>query len=112
MKYKVHVKLGLDGLPEQASMSPKEGYLEVPLDEPYMDNEPWSVSDFEERATWLEGEVDTDKPLYDRTKFKKALEAMVREEKYSNIDWYTIEYYLDLMCKEPLLGEGEEEPEQ
>ena len=57
----------------------------------------WCVDDFEQRAKELEGLFQ--KKLYDRNKFKQALQAMMgRHDCNLGISWDTLDAYLDEYC--------------
>mgnify|MGYP003133377974 CR=1 FL=1 len=61
----------------------------------------WSVQDFEHRAELIEAEFPKSSPLFDREKFKEALECMCQfagEEPDCFEGWGTIDEYLHDMC--------------
>ena len=62
----------------------------------------WSVQDFEHRAGLIEAEFSETSPLFDREKFKEALECMCQwagEEPDLFMGWETIDNYLNDMCQ-------------
>jgi len=62
----------------------------------------WSVDDFEHRASNIEVNYPEDAPLYDREKFKEALECMCHdagEDCDFGATWETVDTYLHTMCR-------------
>ena len=61
----------------------------------------WSVEDFEHRATVIELEHQKGK-LFDRAKFKEALDLMCYasgEDPDNGTTWATVDEYLNAMCR-------------
>jgi len=62
----------------------------------------WSVQDFEHRATCIEADYPESSPLFDREKFKEALECMcidAGEDCDYGTTWGTVDDYLNNMCR-------------
>ena len=62
----------------------------------------WSVEDFEHRAACIEADYPETSPLFDRTKFKDALECMCvesGEDADYGTTWETVDQYLQDMCR-------------
>ena len=62
----------------------------------------WSVEDFEHRATCIEVDYPETAPLFDREKFKEALECMcidAGEDCDYGTTWGTVDDYLNNMCR-------------
>ena len=62
----------------------------------------WSIADFEHRAWAIEANYPEDAPLYDREKFKEALECMCSnagEDPDYGTTWDTVDQYLQDMCR-------------
>lgn len=58
----------------------------------------WSILDFEDKA--ISKEKSNWKNVYDKTKFKFALEKMIQKHDANvGITWNTVEYYLEEYCK-------------
>lgn len=63
----------------------------------------WSVEDFEDRAAEIEKENEVEIPMYDRTKFRKALRHMFEHHDCNTgITWGDVDYCLDAFCRLPL----------
>ena len=62
----------------------------------------WSVQDFEHRAGVIEADYPESSPLFDRKKFKEALECMCNDagaDPDYGTTWDTIDSYLNDMCR-------------
>ena len=62
----------------------------------------WSVQDFEHRATCIEADYPESSPLFDREKFKDALECRCMdggEDCDYGTTWSTVDDYLNNMCR-------------
>ena len=61
------------------------------------------VEDFENRAAKIEEENEVETPMYDRTKFRKALRHIFEHHDCNNgITWSDVDYCLDAFCRLPL----------
>jgi hypothetical protein len=62
----------------------------------------WSVDDFEHRALTIEADFPESSPLFDREKFKEALECMCQsagEDPDYGTTWDTVDNYLNDICR-------------
>ena len=61
----------------------------------------WSIEDFEHRALTIEADFPQSSPLFDREKFKEALECMCQsagEDPDYGTTWDTVDIYLNEYC--------------
>lgn len=60
----------------------------------------WSTHDLEQRATEVEEHQGDDVILYDRSKFKEALDALIDDHDCNwGINWETLDQYLEAYCR-------------